>query len=402
MSLITVKITDKAISAHIPLHKVTRIRDTLNPLIQIRFGTNRAHAKWFILHRNSWKKVGDWPESKTRDIRQGFSILINKIRNKQEAYITKDCFSNVGDLITWYQERKANDAHLSDQRKKDIKSAVGCHLLPIFENAKFEDLTHAYIDKYFIWPLQKKTAKSTVAKLFRTLKAAFYDASNLHMIESNPLVNMKIADFGNFICKPKGSALQPYMAQAILDELQEQKVITRVIVLLMITLGTRIGETRQAKWKNFHFGKQSVWLIPETDTKTSEAHTIYLPNDIAELLLQWKQFQASKHYKGLLVFPNHTDKACISSNEASAFIHEFSGGEWTSHDLRKCARICWAEQGTDFMVGEKMLNHKLGKTAEAYLDTTAKELRLEALTRHVEWLKVLKKDCFLSVCAQSS
>jgi integrase len=102
------------------------------------------------------------------------------------------------------------------------------------------------------------------------------------------------------------------------------------------------------------------------------------------------------------VFPNHTDKACISSNEASAFIHEFSGGEWTSHDLRKCARICWAEQGTDFMVGEKMLNHKLGKTAEAYLDTTAKELRLEALTRHVEWLKVLKKDCFLSVCAQSS
>lgn len=401
MSLVNEKITDKCISAHFALLAVTRIRDTLNPLIQIRFGTNRMHAKWFILYRNSWKKVGDWPESKTRDIRQGFSILINKIRNKQEAYISKDCFSNVGDLLKWYDERKASDAHLSVQRKKDIKSAVNCHLLPIFESAKFEDLTHVYIDKHFIWPVQKKAAKSTVAKLFRTLKTAFYDASNLHMIETNPLIGMKITDFGNFISKPKGSALQPYMAQAILDELQEQKVITQIIVLLMITLGTRIGETRQAKWKNFHFSKQSVWLIPETDTKTSEAHTIYLPNDIAELLLQWKKHQASKHYKGLLVFPSHTEKGCISSNEASTLIHEFSGGEWSSHDLRKCARICWAEQGTDFMVGEKMLNHKLGKMAEAYLDTTAKTLRLEALVRHVDWLKSLKENCFLSVCPQS-
>ena len=393
MSLITLKITDTAISANAALPSVARIRDSLNPLIQFRFSSNRAKGYWFVYYKK-WQKVGAWPESKTRDIRQGFSLLISKVRNKQEANITKDCFGNVGDLLTWYEERKAGDAYLSHQRKKDIKSAVTCHLIPLLEQANFEDLTHAYLDTHFIWPLQKKLAKATVAKLFRTLKTAVYEACNLHMLESNPLVGMKITDFGNFISRPKGTALQPYMVQALLDELTEQKPITKVIVMMMITLGTRIGETRQAKWKNFYFGEQSVWTIPSSDTKTSEAHTIYLPKLIAEFLQQWKQYQESKHYKGKYVFPSVTEKECVGSTTASTLINDFSGGEWLSHDLRKCARIAWAEQGTDFMVGEKMLNHKLNKIAEAYLDTKVKDLRLEALERHVQWLLSLNKNCF--------
>ena len=396
MSLITIKITDSSIAANAALPGVDRLRDLLNPLIQFRYSSNHAKGYWFVYYK-SWHKVGEWPLSKTRDIRQGFSVLVSKISQKEEARITKDCFSHVSDLLEWYEERKSGDAHLSCQRKKDIKSAVNCHLITLLGGANFEDLTHAYLDKNFIWPLQKKLAKSTVAKLFRTLKSAFYDASNLHMIEHNPLVGMKITDFGNFISRPKGSALKPYMVQALLDELKDQKPITQVIVLLMITLGTRIGETRQAKWKSFYFGEQSVWTISASDTKTSEDHTISLPQDVAQLLLQWKQYQESKHYNGKYLFPNATDKNAIGSTEASTLINDFSCGEWLSHDLRKCARISWAEQGTDFAVGEKMLNHKLGKIAEAYLDTKVIDLRLEALNKHVSWLLSLKKDCFYLV-----
>jgi integrase len=393
LSLATIKITDSVISANAALPSITRVRDSLNPLIQFRFSSDRAKGYWFVYFK-SWHKVGVWPTSKTRDIRQGFSILVSKISKKEEAKLEIDCFSNVSDLLEWYEERKSSDAHISVQRKKDIKSAVNCHLITLLGGANFEDLTHAYLDKNFIWPLQKKLAKSTVAKLFRTLKSAFYDAGNLHMIERNPLLGMKITDFGNFISKPKGSALKPYMVQALLDELKDQKPITQVIVLLMITLGTRIGETRQAKWKSFYFGEQSVWTIPASDTKTSEDHTISLPNEVAQLLLQWKKYQVSKHYKGKYLFPSATDKESIGSAEASTLINDFSCGEWLSHDLRKCARISWAEQGTDFAVGEKMLNHKLGKIAEAYLDTKVTDLRLEALNRHVSWLLSLKKDCF--------
>jgi hypothetical protein len=44
-----------------------------------------------------------------------------------------------------------------------------------------------------------------------------------------------------------------------------------------------------------------------------------------------------------------------------------------------------------------MLSHKLGKIAEAYLDTKVTDLRLQALNTHVAWLLSLKKTCFLLV-----
>jgi integrase len=217
------------------------------------------------------------------------------------------------------------------------------------------------------------------------------------MIDNNPLIGIKITDFGDFIGRPKGSALKPYMTQALLDGLKDQKPVTQMIVLLMITLGTRIGETRQAKWKNLYFGEQAVWTIPASDTKTAEDHTISLPPEVAGLFQQWKKYQAEGDYSGPYLFPCLSGKALIGSSEASVLIKEFSAGEWSSHDLRKCARIAWAEQGTNFAVGEKMLSHKLGKIAEAYLDTKVTDLRLQALKTHVTWLLSLKKTCFLLV-----
>ena len=82
------------------------------------------------------------------------------------------------------------------------------------------------------------------------------------MIESNPLAGMKITDFGGFVAKPKDTSLQPYIVQPLLDELEEQKPIIQMIVFLMITLGTRIGETRKAKWANISLGEKAVWVIP--------------------------------------------------------------------------------------------------------------------------------------------
>lgn len=395
MGLVRVLITDKAISSHIALPGVSVLRDEQNPLLQLRYKKNRAFGVWRILFRNKWHKVGEWPETKTRDIRNGFSNLISKIRNHEEAVAINDCFNNVGDLITWYGDRKDDESELSAQRKKDIKSAVKCHLLPRLSNTGFDELNHAFLDKKFIWPLQKTLAKSTVAKLFRTLKAAFSDAAKQHLIESNPLAGMKITDFGDFTYRNKGTQLQPFMVPALLDELQEQKVMTKVIVLLMLTLGNRIGETRNAKWSNMGLGDDAVWVIPESDTKTNNAHTIHLPGDVVQLLKAWKQYQLSKGYKSTFLFPHVNNKECISANEASSLIHEFSGGEWASHDLRKCARIAWAKQKVDFMVAERMLNHNLGKVAEAYLDTTVEDLRLAALENHCLWLKGNKNDCFI-------
>ena len=44
-----------------------------------------------------------------------------------------------------------------------------------------------------------------------------------------------------------------------------------------------------------------------------------------------------------------------------------SGGKWSSHDLRKLMRDCLADLGVDFFIGERLINHSLGKVSETYL-----------------------------------
>ncbi|NQY64164.1 MAG: hypothetical protein HRT38_10605, partial [Alteromonadaceae bacterium] len=114
-----IKITDGAILINMAISSIMVLRDTQNPLLQLRFKADRCTGVWRIRYRNIWEKVGEWPETKTRDIRNSFSVLISKVRDNQEARVTKDCFITIGDLLTWYNERMADNANLSDQRKKD-------------------------------------------------------------------------------------------------------------------------------------------------------------------------------------------------------------------------------------------------------------------------------------------
>jgi len=394
LALVNEKITDKSISAHLPLLSVTRIRDTLNPLIQIRFGTNRMHAKWFILHRNSWKKVAVWPEVKTTDIRRNFSVLIEKVRNKQEITISADCLLTVGDVLTWHDERMQGHANLSEQRKKDIASGIKCHLMPCLESVDLETINKSLLDKMLIWPCQKKLAKSSVTKIFHTLKAAFSSAFDLDLMLSNPIAGIKISHFGDFSSDPKEPRLFPYMVTGLLDEMEEQTRIVKMLCMLILSLGTRIGETRKAKWHSFNLGNEPVWIIPKQDIKNRKTHTIHLPPELVELLKQWRDYQLKCRYKGKYLFPNVGGKYCLSNNEALAMVHSFSHGDWASHDLRKCARICWQEAGVDSQIAELMLNHSVGKVVAPYI-SNAHKLRLAALEQHCEWLKSQNNNCFV-------
>lgn len=393
MLLVHIKITDSAIAAHVPL-AVDRLRDNLNPLIQFRFSSNKAKGSWFI-YCKSWKKVGEWPQSKTRDVRNGFGALLAKLQDKQEAKVTKDCFVFVSDLLTWYNERMEGNANLSKQRKKDIKSSVKCHLQLRLGNVEIADIDKSLIDKRFMWPLQKVLAKSSVVKKFHMLKAAFTDAYDLDLLPIHPMATMKVSDFGDFSEDPKESLLKPRMVPALLDEMQEQKVYIRVICMLMLSLGTRIGETILAKWRHFNLSFDPAWDIPRKDTKTKQEITIHLPPEVVALLVEWKAYQRKCNYRGVYLFPHLSDsKLSIPYETVRREIHLFSVGEWHSHDLRKCARICWEEQGVDGLVAERMLNHELGKTTRAYTGK-AYDLRLKALVGHCDWLVKQKENCFL-------
>ena len=372
------------------------VRDLTNPLLQLRFNKVRSGGSWRIYYRNRWFKVGEWPEVKTRDLRSKFSALLEKIRNKQSARVTKDCFLLVGDLLVWYKDRMAENANLSAQRKADIKSTVKCHLMPNLAKVNILDIDKNLIDRLLVWPLQKTLSKSSVVKKFHILKSAFKDASDLDLLPVHPLSNYRISDFGDFSESVSESMLKPRMVKTLLDEVVDQPLYLRLICMLMLSLGTRIGETIIAKWQSFHLvhGESASWDIPKADTKTKTAITIHLPHEVIQMLIEWRTIQKEQRYNGKFLFPNYQHTDPLRYEVVRIAMHKFSAGKWSSHDLRKCARQCWEEQGVDGLVAERMLNHTLGKTTRAYTGH-AYNLRFAALKNHCQWLVKQNKNCFV-------
>lgn len=388
-------ITDKTIMAYQAKVEVTELRCEKYKELKIRFHKNRTKASWVVWYKSAWLKVGNYPTVKTKDIRAALPDLLMRLHTNKRAKVSSEEFKTVSDLLKWYQKRMTDNANMSKQRIKDIKSAVKCHLMPKLGDALVYDLTLAVLDKRLIWVSQKELAPSTVLKHFAMLKAAYKDAYDLQIIKENPLATIKLGDFGSFKINPKEGQIKPKMVKELLECVIEQKPIAYVMTMVMLTLGNRLGETRSAKWQDIHLNNDPEWNIPARTTKTKKGHDIKLPEQLAELLRKWKAYQAKRHYKGGYVFPNAAENGEISSNEASALFRVFSKKKWASHDLRKCARTCWLEQGVDYAIGEKMVNHSLGKLGETYtnIGETAK-LRHKGLINHANWLVEQCNICF--------
>ena len=169
-----------------------------------------------------------------------------------------------------------------------------------------------------------------------------------------------------------------------LAELWVQKPAEAMLPLMMLCHGTRIGETRLARWRHISLSDR-VWIIPAEVTKTRTEHVLPLTEQVCALLERYRAQLNMRHKDSAFVFPGTPGQA-ISEKTASYLFNRISGGEWSSHDLRKLARTGWADLGVDYLIGELLLNHAMGFAAQTYIHTTADDLKLDALKRWHDWL----------------
>ena len=389
------KVTDTLIKTSLADKAITAIRDTLMPLLKVKFFKSRLKASWCLLHKNGWHKVGEWPEVKASVIRAKLPELLTDLRQYHKATVASESFITIGDLLNWYGDRVDDDVNLSPQRKSDINSAINCHLMPKLANVLISELDRYLLDKQFIRPLQKSLATASIKKAFTTLRTAFITASKLRLLPEHAILSIRTSDFGLPANKPKEGAIKPVMVGDLLIDFHAMSYKLKVLCLLMLSLGTRIGETRKARWEHFHLLNNSgVWHIPAKTTKTKAAHAVELPMPVVALLKQWRIEQRKNHYSGAFVFPSNNDKNHLGHDEASKLLRDFTSKAWHYHDLRKCARQAWISQGVDFLVAERMLNHKLNKQVEAYVDK-ADGPRFNALVDHCNWLISQNPVCFV-------
>ncbi|MEX6504209.1 tyrosine-type recombinase/integrase [Pseudomonas zhanjiangensis] len=388
---VTVTLSDTVIRKYTDNLEVRDLKDATRPLVY-RFRKNRSRGSLYVIKyahgKGGWHKIGNHPDMPIKTAIAALPEILARLSvAPDQRPVAASGWSTVGEVLQWYAERVANDRSLSKSRKITTQSAIRCQLLPRVESLSLAEVTRPNIDKHLMWPLQSSHSVSYVRFVFAVLKVALKRANDLGHIAGNPLAAWQFSDFIKTKIRPKGARLQPGDINELLTEWADTyaKSPDRVaLAVLMLAHGTRIGETRVAKWKSFNLADR-VWVIPATDTKTKSAHTLPLTDQVAAFLNRYRATQAASGYDGAYLFPGVTGRP-LAERQACEHFAALSLGDWTSHDLRKLARTAWADLGVDYLIGELLLNHALKALDVTYIHTTAEARKREALERWHAWL----------------
>ncbi|MPQ68315.1 tyrosine-type recombinase/integrase [Pseudomonas sp. MWU12-2323] len=367
---------------------VRQLRDPRYRELRFRYSTvDRSRGAWHVVVAGQWGKAGDYPGLNTRRMLDTLPAILARRAADPQANSTASHWATVGDLLAWYQDRMTRDKALSAKRKASARSALKCHLVPRLGPLALLALDRPALDGLLLWPMQERYALSFVRSVYGVLAVAFRQAQRLSMIASNPMAGLTFGDFVNTRIRAKPARLRGTDLEALLPRLAdgfEAAPGASMLAVMMLCHGTRIGETRVARWQHIDL-RAHTWFIPAGDTKTKSEHRLPLTAQVCALLRRYQAHQQAAGYDGPFLFPGRP-RAPLSATQASTLFRGLSNGEWSSHDLRKVARTAWTDLGVDYLVGELLLNHALKNLDQVYIHTTAERLKRQALEVWHGWL----------------
>lgn len=289
----------------------------------------------------------------------------------------------VGHVVMWWLSRVEQNRATSDSYKRSTRSMVLKNILPALGKVLVSKLDRRVLDDKLVWPMVQDGKKAgTQQKAFQALRQAFLLAEKTGRIKANPMASLTFKSFHRGAIGSKPASLSRVDLPGLVKQLAEnfdRDPVNGLLPLLMLAHGTRIGETLQAQWSHISLVER-VWVLPELNCKSRRQHLLPLTPQVLALLARYRQSMPDARAQIDWVFPVRGG-ARLSSTSASAMFRAVSGGKWSSHDLRKLMRDCLADLGVDFFIGERLINHSMGKVAETYLTRDVMERCREALER---------------------
>lgn len=356
------------------------LRDVENRGLYLRFTRDRARASWYLVAKGKWNLVGSFPDITAKQVVAALPGI--RLRLDAGAGTNLSKWVLTGELLDWYADRMARDRSLSGKRKKTGASLIKCHLKPRLGSVPLTSIDKATLDDQFMWPAQETIGIDYVRSAFQLLALAFRQAFKLRLIAANPMKDIKFSDFSKAKVGIKPSRLRGTQLQDLITRLIvaiEDTPADGLLALMMLCHGTRIGETRQARWSHISLAERE-WFIPAENTKTGVEHHLPLTDQVRSLLMSYRDLQWASGYKGQFLFPSRSGKA-LSEGQASAVFKRLGQGEWTSHDLRKVARTGWADIGIDHLIGELLINHAMGHNVKVYIQSDVMSRKRDALEK---------------------
>lgn len=369
------------------------LRDPRYPGLRLRFTQSRPRGTWYLIVRKAWARIGSYPEQSPRTILASLPELRQRLAGG--GTIAASGWETVGELLAWFDDRLTRNRALSQKRRSTAKSAIACHLQPRLGLVRIADVSKSTLDRDLIWPLQETLSLEFVRLIFGLLADAFKKAHGLGQISVNPLAGIKFSDFTRAKIKAKSARLREAQIQELLSDLAKlirHRPADAMLALLMLCHGNRVGETRKAQWSHIALANRT-WHLPLENTKTRAEHCLPVTDQVAALLTWYRARQTAQGYTGIYLFPGKPGQP-ISEKQAAAAFTRMGKGDWTSHDLRKLARGCWADHGIDFLIGELLINHAMGGNVQAYIQTTVDQRKRDALQ---QWHAFLDAKGFASI-----
>lgn len=384
--LVVDRLSESEIKRALAVPGISSIRGQSLPLM-VRFNSARDGGSWYLLQYNNRKrprrKVGAWPLISVKLMSQKVADLVaeNTAGNERIA----DSFTLVSDLLDWHLERITRQRDLSDERRAGVKSMIVVQLLPRFDGVHIAELNERLVDARLVASMQADYAPSYIKQCFSVLKTALNDAVKMKLVDASPIAHIKITDFRGISIQPKPPGIRANVepVKAVLAQIACAALQPLTLCLMMLLHGTRIGETRRAKWEDFDWSART-WRIPEQTTKTKTEHVLPLTDFSYRLLLNYRKQQTVAGH-GRLLFTSD-DKAPISKQTANEWVQTVSARKWHSHDLRKLARTVWADIGVEWYVGEIMLNHTVPGLSKTYIHSHLIHKCRDALGEYHAWL----------------
>ncbi|WP_341304713.1 site-specific integrase [Pseudomonas sp. TMP25] len=288
-----------------------------------------------------------------------------------------------GDVVLWWLERVEQNRATSDSYKRSTRSMVRKNIVPAVGKVLVKRLDRRVLDDKLVWPMVCDGKKAgTQQKAFQALRQAFLMAEKTGRIEANPMASLTFKSFHPGAIGSKPASLSRVDLPALVQQLAanfERDPVNGLLPLMMLAHGTRIGETLQAQWSHISLAER-VWVLPELNCKSRRQHLLPLTPQVLALLARYRAALPDARTQSGWVFPVRGG-ARLTASSASAMFRAVSGGQWSSHDLRKLMRDCLADLGVDYFVGERLINHSLGKVSETYLTRDVMDRCREALER---------------------
>lgn len=388
MKTVRLRISDAKIKEYLKSDTVTRLRDERYAL-ELRFHKSRESATWWLIDKRKnngnlgkpkWERLGLWPRLSAKAL---FELLPQKIaRMATETDQVVSDWTCFGDCLRWYVEHVDSNKDASAERKSAVRSVVFNHLIPALNDLPLTHVRKHHIKDALIWPLRERYELRTVKGYFAILKAAFNQAYREEHIAANPMAGMVFSDFIKKKITPNEGKIQSDDVRELLERLKDDMQQKQVFILMQLAHGTRIRETRLARWSHIDWD-EGIWRIPACNAKNGEALVLPLTWQVRNLLIRYRATQSERQK---FIFPNSKGDAPICKDTANDIYAEFSAGAFTSHHCRKLVGTRLTDLGVDKFVRERILNHKMSDLDQAYIHTTTEALKLKALQTYHNWL----------------